>query len=64
MRNGEREMRLLVKTGFRLVDVGPMWQVTFFHETLWTRRLNMTGRSLSYFLPEAGLDLLIRECWD
>ena len=58
-----REMRLLVKTRFRLVDESPMCQVAFFHETLWTRRLNMTGRSLSHFLPEAGLDLLNRECW-
>ena len=42
------------KNWFRLVDESPMWQVTFFHETCGHEGLNVTERSLSYFLLEAG----------
>ena len=46
----EGEMRLLMKSGFHLIEASPMKRVTSFHDTLWTQRLSSDGMSLSHFL--------------
>ena len=57
-------MRLLMKTGFRLIEASPMMWVSLFHDTAQTQRLYTDGRPFSYFLPEGGLERPKRECWE
>ena len=46
----EGEMRLLMKSGFRLIESSPMKRETSFHDTKRPQRRSSDGVSLSHFL--------------